>query len=197
MCFTMKKLCEPCFPPSYKIFDYFIKTIHQILSEYIRQLLETNQLRGQEFFVLLSWQDTYKSTYFLGHPNLQLDTSKLPDILDEAMYTKALDGYLNYTMEKVTFWFQNALEKNYKEWLSNVEPYVIDDYFESKLPNDINTMLIQQVFAFYVWFQQFCLFISLQIFLFSLILSITLTTIVFREKFSTFCLNNLAFLSTA
>lgn len=99
--------------------------------------------------MVLSWQDTYKSTYFLGHPSLQLDTTKLPDILDEGMYRKALDGYLNYTMEKVAFWFQNALEKNFKEWLSNVEPFIIEEYFESSMPNDINTMLIQQVFISY------------------------------------------------
>lgn len=95
--------------------------------------------------MLLSWQDTYKSTYFLGHPNLQLDTSKLPDILDERMYKRALDGYLDFTMRKVTVWFQNALEKNFKEWLSDVQPMIIEGYSESSMPNDINTMLIQQV----------------------------------------------------
>lgn len=141
----LKKLCEPCFPPSYTIFDYFIKNIHQIISDYIKQLLDNNQLRGQEFFVLLSWQDTYKSTFFLGHPSLQIDTSKLPDILDESMYEKALNGYLKDSMEKVSFWFQNALDKNYKDWLANVEPFLIEDFYESSLPNDINTMLIQQV----------------------------------------------------
>lgn len=61
------------------------------------------------------------------------------------MYQKALNGYLKDAMEKVSFWFQNALEKNYKDWLGNVEPFLIEDYYESSMPNDINTMLIQQL----------------------------------------------------
>lgn len=48
-------------------------------------------------------------------------------------------------MRKVTMWFQNALEKNFKEWLSDVQPMIIEGYSESSMPNDINTMLIQQV----------------------------------------------------
>lgn len=61
------------------------------------------------------------------------------------MYQKTLNGFLNYEMEKVSFLFQNALEKNFKDWLSNIEPFLIEDYYESSMPNDINTMLIQQL----------------------------------------------------
>jgi hypothetical protein len=123
-----------------------VDVINQVLSEYLSQLLDTNQLRGQEFFDLLSWMDTYKSEYFMGHPNLHLDTSKLPDLLDQAHFSKALSAHLDHTKNKIAFWFQNAMDKNFKEWLSNVTPYTIEGNFESSMPNDINTMLIQQVF---------------------------------------------------
>lgn len=142
---VVQKLCEPCFPPSYRIFEFFIDSVHQILSDYIKQLLDQNQLRNKEFFVLLSWQDTYKSTYFLGNPALQLDMSKIPDILDDAMYKKVLDGHLDYTMSNMVLWFKNALEKNFKEWLTNAKPKIIEGYQESSMPDDINTMLISQV----------------------------------------------------
>jgi hypothetical protein len=122
-----------------------VSTVHNVLADYLKQLLDTSQLKGQEYFVLLSWQDTYKSNYFMGHPSLQLDTSKLPDILDEASYKKALDAYLEYTKTKVAFWFQNALEKNFNEWLKDVKPFTIEGFYESSMPNDINTMLIPQV----------------------------------------------------
>ena len=140
-----KKLCEPCFPPSYKIFDFFVSNVHTVLSEYLRNLLDTNQLRAQEFFVLLSWQDTYKSNYFMGHPSLNLDVIKLPDLLDDVYYNRVLEGHMESTAKKISFWFQNALQKNYDEWLKNVQPYEIEGYFESSLPNDINTMLSQQL----------------------------------------------------
>jgi exocyst complex component 3 len=31
----VKKLCEPCFPPHYKIFDFFINTIQSVLSAHV------------------------------------------------------------------------------------------------------------------------------------------------------------------
>jgi hypothetical protein len=141
----VKKLCEPCFPSSYRIFDFFVSNIHSVLSEYLKSLLDNNQLRAQEFFVLISWQDTYKSNYFMGHPSLNVDVSELPDLLDEFYYGKVLEGHIDVTSKKILFWFQNAMDKNYNEWLSKVEPYVIDGNYESSLPNDINTMLSQQV----------------------------------------------------
>lgn len=140
-----KKLCEPCFPPHYRIFDFFVDSIHQILGVYLKELLDNDQLKGQEFFILLSWQDTYKSDYFMGHPNLNLDTSKLPDLLDDTYYYKALAKHIEVTQNKISFWFQNALDKNYIEWQSNTMPYTIEGNFESSMPNDINTMLIQQL----------------------------------------------------
>lgn len=107
--------------------------------------MDNDQLKGQEFFILLSWQDTYKSDYFMGHPNLNLDTSKLPDLLDDKYYHLALSKHIENTKNKISFWFQNALEKNYLEWQSNIMPYTIEGNYESSMPNDINSMLIQQV----------------------------------------------------
>ena len=120
-----------------------------MLGIYLRGLLDQNQLKDQEFFILLSWQDTYKSSYFMGHPSLNLDTSKLPDLLDNNYYYKALNSHMEFTMKKISFWFQNAMEKNYTEWQSNIMPYTIEGCFESSMPNDINTMLVQQVSSQY------------------------------------------------
>jgi len=81
----------------------------------------------------------------MGHPNLNLDTSKLPDLLDETYYFKALAKHIEVTQSKISMWFQNAIDKNYLEWQSNVLPYTIEGNYESSMPNDINTMLIQQL----------------------------------------------------
>ena len=149
---VVKKLCEPCFPPSFKIFDFCIKIVHEVISDYFKQLLDTNQLRGQEYFVLLSWQDTYKSDYFMGYPSLQIDVTKLPDLLEDAYFVRALDEHIDYTRKRISLWFQNAMDKNVKDWIASTTPYTIEGNFESSMPNDINTMLIQQVMSFFLIF---------------------------------------------
>ena len=81
----------------------------------------------------------------MGHPELNLDTSKLPDLLDDSYYHKALGKHIEGTSHKISTWFQNTIDKNYLEWQSNTKPYTIEGNYESNLPNDINTMLIQQL----------------------------------------------------
>ena len=146
---VVKKLCEPCFPPSYRLFDYFLTCVQELISEYIQQLLDTKQLSDQEFFILMSWLDTYKSEYFMGHPSLGLDVSKLSPVLDDKYYQMALAEHMIYTEKRISVWFKNAMDKNIKEWHNNTQPHSIDGTFESSMPNDINTMLIQQVRVFH------------------------------------------------
>lgn len=115
------------------------------MAGYLKQLLDTNQLKDQEYFVLISWQDTYKSRDFMGHPNLELDTSLLPSILDDQSYKKALDGFLDFTSKKVALVLNNVLDKNFKEWLSNDPPLLIEGYYESIMPNDVSAIILQKV----------------------------------------------------
>ena len=151
--FVIKKLCEPCFPPSYHLFDYFVSCVHEVLTTYFKSLLDENNLKDQEFFILLSWIDTYKSPDFMGSPSLHVDMSKLPDLLDENYYMKTVNGHLDFTIKRTTFMFQNVLDKNYIEWQSNVQPQLYDGNYESSLPNDLNSMLTQQVTHYLT---QFC-----------------------------------------
>ena len=141
----LKHPCEPCFPPSYQIFEFFVENIQDILAAYLRELIDTSQLAGLEYFVLLTWNDTYKSQYFMGHPNLKYDTSKLKNVLDDDYFMRALNAHIAFQSKKISTWFQNALEKNFEEWQSSVTPHLIEGNFESSMPNDINTMLVQQL----------------------------------------------------
>jgi exocyst complex component 3 len=141
----VKKLCEPCFPPFYKIFDFYVSNTHVVLSDYLKQLIDQNQLKEQEFYILLSWQDTYKSEYFMGSPMLNYDTSKLPDLLDDTYYSSVLNSHIDYTKRTTSLWLNRAMETNYNDWINNKKPLNIDGQFESNLPNDLNTMLIQQL----------------------------------------------------
>lgn len=142
----IKKLCEPCFPSSYRLFEHSVNSVHDLVGIYLKSLLDENSLKGQEFFILLSWLDTYKSDYFMGNPKLNLDVTKLPDLLDAKYYQRALSAHIDSAGGKMAFWFQNAMDKNFNEWHStNFQPMVFNECYESNMPNDINTMLIQQL----------------------------------------------------
>jgi exocyst complex component 3 len=45
----VKRLCEPCFPADFKLFEFYVKIIHEVIAEYLQQLLDNNQLKGGLF----------------------------------------------------------------------------------------------------------------------------------------------------
>ncbi len=138
-----KKFCEPCFPASYKIFAFSVSCINELIGNYLKSLIDENDLGEKEMFVLLSWLDTYKSDYFMGSPKLKLNVSMLPELLDGTYYQKALNSYVENASNTMTKWFQNAMDKHFNEWISE-DPKMFDEY-ESNMPIDINSMLIQQL----------------------------------------------------
>lgn len=145
---VVKKLCEPCFPPSYKIFDYFLETVHNALSSYLASLLDENQLQGKDFFVILLQYEIYKKETFMGHPSLKIDTSKLKDLLDDAHYTKCLNCYIEFTQQRIPVWLTNIAEQNAKEWITLIDKQPVtnfDGYYESKMPSDIIQMIGQEL----------------------------------------------------
>lgn len=87
-----------------------------------------------------------RSKVFMGHPSLKVDTTKIKDLLDEKYYSIVLNKHIEYTQQRMPIWLQNALDKNTGEW-SIVFRFVEDfeGHYESSMPNDINSMLIQQV----------------------------------------------------
>jgi hypothetical protein len=102
-------------------------------------------LKEKEYFILISWIETYKSDSFMGSPKLNYDVTKLPELLDEVRFKKAVNGFLNYMNNQMNGWLTNTIDKNFGEWLAGKKTIEIEGYYESNLPNDINTMLIQQV----------------------------------------------------
>lgn len=141
----IKSACEPCFPPNFKVLHFCLGILHQVLSEYFKNLLDSDQLKEKEFYLLLSWLDTYKSENFLGSPILQLNIKNVPPLLDHRYFMRILEHHIDYTKNLVSMWFSNAMEKNVKEWLVCTSPFTIEGNFESSLPNDINSMLFQQL----------------------------------------------------
>jgi hypothetical protein len=84
----------------------------------------------------------------MGHPSLKLDTTKVKDLLDEKHYNEVLTKHIEYTQQRMPVWLQNALDKNATEWevILDRKPHEdFEGYYESIMPNDINSMLNQQV----------------------------------------------------
>ncbi|CAF0747598.1 unnamed protein product [Brachionus calyciflorus] len=142
---VVKKLCEPCFPPSMKLFDFYAETVHESISKYFLQLIDSDQIKEREFYILLEWiNNTYKSEYLFGNPKLNFDVNKLPDLLDESYYQKVVNNYSQYNISTINVWLQNTLDKSFKEWMANSKPIEIESCYESNLPNDIHTISAQQ-----------------------------------------------------
>jgi len=121
----IKSLVEPCFPPSFKVFHFCLGVLHQILSDYFKNLIDNEQLKDKEFYILLDWLNTYKSEYFLASPSLQLDVKRVPPLLDHRYFMQILEQHIEYSKNLLASWFQNAMDKNVQEWLDCTSPYTI------------------------------------------------------------------------
>jgi hypothetical protein len=84
----------------------------------------------------------------MGYPSLKLDPATVRDLLDEKHYNQVLTKYIEYKQQIMPVWLQNALDKNAMEWtviLDHKPRQDFEGYYESSMPNDINSMLNQQV----------------------------------------------------
>lgn len=112
-----KSLCQPVFPPSYKILDHFIMLYHEALCNRVSrlfsatvtyryvtcilciafQLLEIIQsgLEGQEYVTVLSWViQTYPGRELMADPSLAIPTSKVKPLLDQNTIDQLQREYL-------------------------------------------------------------------------------------------------------
>ena len=84
----------------------------------------------------------------MGHPSLKIDTSKLKDLLDDKRFLVISDKYIEYINGRIPVWLQNVLEKNSTEWTTLTDKMPtrdLDGYYESKMPNDIISIVTQEV----------------------------------------------------
>lgn len=87
----------------------------------------------------------------MGHSSLNLDASKLGDLLDESHYQKALKSHIEYRKDCMTIRLKNALDINATEWLVALHHRPKIDFeglYESNMTNDIMSLLSQEVSVF-------------------------------------------------
>lgn len=87
----------------------------------------------------------------MGHTSLKIDTSKLKDLLDDTHYTICLNKHIQFIEQRIPVWMNNALDKNAGEWTSLDKPPSVDfdGNYESKMPNDIISMITQEVCIYF------------------------------------------------
>lgn len=112
---VVKSACVPCFPPKYQIFEEYVKMYHDCLSRHLQDLIG-NKLEDNEYITILTWISAYGSDEMLGHPDLNIDVSKLPPLLEKSVVNDLENQYLYNVKRNYRDWMKNALNTDVKDW---------------------------------------------------------------------------------
>jgi hypothetical protein len=81
----------------------------------------------------------------MQNPKIRVDPNKIKNLLDDEHYRYILDCHIKYRRERLSFFFQNALDKNVGEW-TQMPSSNNDGHYQMALSNDVNTIVNQEVF---------------------------------------------------
>ncbi|GIY80455.1 exocyst complex component 3 [Caerostris darwini] len=142
---VVKSACVPCFPPKYEIFEEYVKMYHDCLSGHLQDLIGNN-LEDNEYISLLTWTSGYGSAEMLGHPDLSIDVSKLPPLLEKTVIQSLVNQYLYNVKKNYRDWMKNALSTDVKDWNQYEGPDEDESgYFHTQLPLIMYNMLDQHL----------------------------------------------------
>ncbi|XP_054712236.1 exocyst complex component 3-like [Uloborus diversus] len=142
---VVKSACIPCFPPKYQIFDEYVKMYHDCLSKHLEDLIG-NKLEDNEYITLLTWISAYGTDEMLGHPDLNIDISKLPPLLENNVISSLVNQYLYNVKRNYRDWMKNALSTDFKDWQQEQGPDEDENgYFHTQLPLIMYNMLEQHL----------------------------------------------------
>lgn len=141
---VVKTLCQPCFPPEYKIVERYVTMYHKYLSIHLQEIIQ-NGLEGNEYVTMLSMVfKTYHSEEMLSHPDLVEFTKNLGPLLPPALQERLIACYLKDIEGNYIEWMQNALKSEREEWRSSVAPDS-DCYTRTAAPIIIFQMINQNL----------------------------------------------------
>lgn len=140
---TIKNLCQPCFPPAYNIFQQHVHWYHLAISHHLQKLIKDG-LQGNEIISLLTWLNGYTCHELLGHPDLALNTDKLPSLLDDEVSDELMNDYFITTRTNISDWTLKSLQQDSKDWMKEEEPETdADGYHKTSLPVILFQMIKQ------------------------------------------------------
>ncbi|XP_042907612.1 exocyst complex component 3 isoform X2 [Parasteatoda tepidariorum] len=142
---VVKTACVPCFPPKYQIFEEYVKMYHDCLTRHLQDVIG-NKLEDNEYITLLGWVSEYGSSQMLGHPDLNIDVSKLPPLLETSVINSLVNQYLYNVKRNYRDWMKNALATDVKDWHQHEGPDEDESgYFHTQLPLIMYNMLDQHL----------------------------------------------------
>ncbi|KAG1665256.1 Exocyst complex component 3 [Nymphon striatum] len=140
----VKKMCMPCFPPHYNIFDKFVQMYHNTLSKRLLEL--SKKLEGNEYASMLAWVNIYKEPEIMGDPDLNIDVSTLSPLLDNFTVNGMIDHYCTTIKNNFRSWMENTLRTDFQDWVKDVEPEETSDgYFHTPVPVILFQMIDQHL----------------------------------------------------
>ena len=117
-----KTLCQPVFPPSYDIMDYFIKIYNDALTNRLNEII-TLGLQDQEFVTMLGWIiQTYPGPELMAHERLQIPPEKVPSLLTADTIDHLESQYLKNMAENYSKWMNNAMKLEVEDWYRERDP---------------------------------------------------------------------------
>ncbi|KAG8192270.1 hypothetical protein JTE90_002097 [Oedothorax gibbosus] len=142
---VVKTACVPCFPPKYQIFEEYVKMYHDCLSAHLQEVIG-NSLEDNEYITILTWDSAYGSAEMLGHPDLSIDVTKLPPLLENSVKHSLVNQYLYNVKKNYREWMKNAVATDVKDWHHHKGPDEDESgYFHTELPLIMYTMLDQHL----------------------------------------------------
>ncbi|KAK2560014.1 Exocyst complex component 3 [Acropora cervicornis] len=141
-----RNLCQDCFPPTYNIFDRFIKMYHKALSMMLERLILEKRLDSNECISLLTWIREYKGTDLMNHSDLQIDVEFLGFLLSPRVEQELLDTYLTTTKSNMAEWMAKLAETDVKDWHSEALPEKdLQGFYNTSLPVFLFKMIDQNL----------------------------------------------------
>ncbi|XP_048590659.1 exocyst complex component 3 [Nematostella vectensis] len=143
---VIKNLCQPCFPPSYNIFDKAVQMYHAALSLMLERTVCEQRLDSNECVSILAWIREYGGIDLMMHPDLQVDVEFLPPLLSSPVHKDLVDTYINTTSTNIKEWMKKMIESDEKDWHKNTLPEKdADGFFNTSLPVFLYQMVDQNM----------------------------------------------------
>ena len=108
----------PCFPPSYKVFEFHLENYHRNITELLDRFLVT-KLSPRDILTLFRWVEDY---YFNLKERLGIPETALSPRLLEGQREKLNNDYLGLVRDRVGEWARNIMITEARDFRGRKEP---------------------------------------------------------------------------
>merc|ERR1711976_37653 len=79
----------------------------------------------------------------MAHPQLKIDVSKLPELIDKDLQTETVENYVDTARDKVRKHLNAILEQEKQEWMNEDDPAIDGEgFFCTSFPNTLKKMVM-------------------------------------------------------